>query len=109
MFGAIRDAIAKHEDPGWPHTIVHGNCPTGADYYAELAAVEFAYEVERFTPDWRKYGRKAGPMRNAEMCLAGADVALGFRKPGKSNGTDSMRRLLAKAGISTELYGEGWK
>lgn len=94
-----------------PCVIVHGNCPTGADYYAELAAIQLGCEIERFTADWETYGRAAGPIRNRDMALAGADIALGFRSQryNHSPGTDGMRRLLEKAGIPVELYGEGWK
>jgi hypothetical protein len=106
-----RDAVRKGEKI----TIVHGACPTGADYFADLYAVNNGHEVEPFPADWYPNGRdagidySAGPRRNREMAEAGADIALGFRMPGKSNGTDGMRKLCEAAGIKLELYGEGWK
>jgi hypothetical protein len=65
-------------------------------------------KTERYPADWKKHGRKAGPLRNEHMASLGADLALGFRCAGKSNGTDHMARMCEKYDIPLERYGEGW-
>lgn len=75
----------------WPQaedvTIVSG-CAPGVDTAGELAAQRIGYAVRRFPADWKRYGRAAGPFRNAEMARA-ADGALvvvdGEPTPGSSN------------------------
>lgn len=64
---------------GW--VIVHGDCPTGADAWADEYAITHMIEVERHPADWRTYGKKAGALRNNELVDAGADVCLGFINP----------------------------
>lgn len=90
--------------------IVHGNCPTGADYHAEVwAMMRKQPEPIRFDP-LAVPGRawpSAGPLRNIDMAKGGADWAAGFRSPGKSNGTDGMRRECVKYGIAGELFFKG--
>lgn len=63
----------------------------GADYLAERWASKRRFTIVRFWPDWDRLGKKAGPLRNAEMaryathCVAFWD--------GESRGTLSMINL----------------
>lgn len=84
--------------------IVHGDCPTGADNLADEAARELGFPVERHPALWEVYGRRAGPIRNEETALLGADLAIGFRSRGKSNGTDDMARRCANHRIPVEMH-----
>lgn len=64
-----------------------GGC-RGADLIGERYAKENGYKIERYLPDWDKYGKSAGPERNeimAKMC----DCVICFWD-GKSIGTKSM-------------------
>jgi len=66
----------------------------GADLLGEQIAKLFKLKVIRFLPDWNKYGKKAGILRNIEMgdyC----DIALIFWD-GKSKGTKHMIDYLKK-------------
>ena len=47
-------------------TIVSGRA-TGADRLGERFAEKFGLKVKYFPADWDRFGRRAGPMRNAEM------------------------------------------
>lgn len=70
-------------------TIVHGDCPQGADAIADRWAVRREHDgvrVERHPADWEMYGKSAGPMRNLEMARLGADLCIGFHR-GDSHGT----------------------
>ncbi len=90
-------------------TLVHGACPTGADSLAAIFGPLFGFEMEPHPADWNRFQKRAGPIRNREMAQAGAGAAIGYRDPGKSDGTDGMREECRAAGIPTLLRGEGWR
>lgn len=47
-------------------TVIHGNCK-GADKLAEKAAANLHLPVIACPADWKRFGRGAGPKRNAYM------------------------------------------
>ncbi len=100
---ALIDATAG-ADPKEPFTVVHGACPTGADAIADDLATRLGVIVERHPADWAAHGRKAGPIRNAEMIKAGADLVLAFPLPG-GRGTQHAIRLAREAGIPVKVWG----
>ena len=59
----------------------------GADSLAERYATNHCIELVVFKPDWKKYGRGAGPIRNRDIVDA-ADLVIAFWD-GKSKGTKS--------------------
>lgn len=100
----IERALVEHYKPG--AVIVHGDCPTGADFFADHAALSWGWEVERHPADWTKHRKAAGPLRNQEMVNLGADVCLAFPL-GASRGTrDCMARAEA-AGIPVIVCPQG--
>lgn len=68
----------------------------GADRLGELWAVNWGLPIKRFIPNWRKFGKKAGMIRNREMALF-ADKAVVFWD-GKSRGTKNMIENMRKLG-----------
>jgi hypothetical protein len=82
---ALDDLAAAHPSL----LVVHVACPTGADAmadawvarYRQWPALDHHADVERHPADWRRYGRRAGPVRNAAMVALGADVCLAFVRP----------------------------
>lgn len=84
-------------------TLVTGACRTGADPIAELFARDFGWNIERYPADWAQYGRKAGPIRNADMVGLGADVCLAFIL-NNSRGSTGTVDLVRKAGIPVVLH-----
>lgn len=83
--------------------LVHGGCPTGADAMCDEWARGFGAVIEVHPANWAKHGRAAGPIRNAEMVNAGADLALAFIKNG-SRGASHTASLAEAAGIPTKRY-----
>lgn len=75
--------------------IVSGACPTGADVGGETFAAEWEIPVRRFPADWAKWGKRAGPIRNAQMAEYADAVAL---FPG-GRGTESMMREAISQGL----------
>lgn len=89
-FGKL-DAI--HADFGVTELVSGG--AKGVDAAAELWAARRGIPVRVFKPDWARYRRGAGPVRNRQMA-AYADAAAVF--PGGS-GTRNMLAEAQKAGL----------
>lgn len=60
----------------------------GADLLGKRWAEEHGYKVAEFEADWDKFGKKAGPIRNAQMAKY-ANALIAFWD-GKSRGTADM-------------------
>ena len=94
-------------------TIVHGDCPRGADRMVrEFCERENEWAIdstggplcveERHPANWDTHGKSAGFRRNAEMVSLGADLCIAFVVPGQSKGTQHTINLARKAGIPVE-------
>lgn len=85
-------------------TLIHGDCPTGADSMAdEWAQCQPDITVERHPAEWQKFGRKAGPLRNKEMIDLGAKVVFAFIKD-NSRGASGTVKLANDADILVVKY-----
>jgi SLOG family YspA-like protein len=85
-------------------TIVHGNCPRGADAIADNFATQvLRVDVERHDADWANFGKSAGFRRNRLMVNTNPDMCLAFIR-NKSKGATSCRDLAKAAGIATETF-----
>lgn len=83
-----------------PITIIHG-AARGADTLAGRYAEECGFDVRAFPALWDKYGKSAGPIRNALMLSEGKpDLCIAFRGP-NSRGTQNMINQAEKAGVKT--------
>lgn len=115
---AVWRAIAAEYTKG-DITVVHGDCPTGADHFAhqwfsldeDEGFSNFATE-ERHPADWERacdeschhkprtkngkpYCPMAGHLRNQKMVDLGADVCLAFPLPDSRGTIDCIRRARA--------------
>lgn len=68
---------------------------SGAAKGADTLALRFAYEcrcqIKEYPADWKKYGRKAGPIRNQQMLDEGKpDLVVAF--PGGRGTADMIKR-----------------
>ena len=69
--------------------ILSGGC-RGADCLGERLAAERGWEIRRYPPEWEKYGKAAGPIRNKKM-VDDCHFAICFWN-GKSRGTKNLIR-----------------
>ena len=110
-YGYIRDRLWQLPDGA---TVVHGACPTGADWWTDQIARARGLRVEAHPAIWKPDGRQgptdysAGPRRNKHMASLGAALAIGFRMPGKSDGTNNMAAEAELVGIPVERHGWDW-
>lgn len=58
---------------GYPECVVSGGC-RGADAYGEAWAKKRGIKTLIFKPDWKKYGKSAGIIRNADIIEASTHV-----------------------------------
>ncbi len=80
--------------------IVSGHA-SGADALGEMFAEEHGLQCEIHPADWGKYGRSAGPIRNAEMAEV-SDALIAFWD-GQNPGTRSMIELARKKGLQVAV------
>lgn len=94
VFRALDDLAEQSEENPLGETmvtVVHGDCPTGADRWAdEWALVNWA-PCKRYPAAWDVHGRSAGPIRNQQMLNdSKPDLVLAF--PGGPGTADMVQR-----------------
>ena len=85
-----RDAVREWLRAAKPALVIHGGA-NGADRWMSDVAAELGLETMAFEADWKKYGKRAGPIRNKAMAKFLSDKrAIGLMAPG-GRGTDHMK------------------
>lgn len=98
-YNIVLEAIKQS---GFEITEVVSGTARGVDKLGERYAVENVIPITRFVPDWNKYGKRAGFLRNAEMGdYAEALVAVW---DGESRGTKQMIDYATKKGLKVFVY-----
>lgn len=112
----IRAALREHQQLAWElgggreFVVIHGHCPDGADMIADQICLSeiglvLGETLIRVPAEWSRYGRAAGPVRNARMLHEFSPThVVGFREGVKSSGTDDMTGRAVKAKLPTLLY-----
>jgi hypothetical protein len=96
----LKRLIAKH---GPDLVIVQGGA-SGVDSSFKLACQEMGIACEEFPARWDELGKRAGPVRDSEMVLAGAGYCLVFHPfSPRSKGSKDCASQAIEAGISTWL------
>ena len=98
---------AFHGEEGKVSHIIQGGAD-GADALAREWALARCVPVTTYPANWSKFGKAAGPMRNADMARAEYSMALDLGKrvlvlafPG-GRGTRSMVRIARELGLVTQ-------
>lgn len=73
----------------------------GADTLGEQYAKERGYRVDYYPADWKRYGKRAGYLRNEQMAQ-NADALVAFWD-GKSRGTKLMIELAKQYGLKVRV------
>lgn len=92
-------AVFAHVGVDLDSVEVVSGCCQGADLLGERLAAEHGWPVRQFPANWGKYGRAAGPIRNAQMADY-ADMCIVFPVAGIScRGTRDMVRVARSRGL----------
>lgn len=97
----IRDLIERLP----ADTVVVSGHGGNVDLYAERAAKARGLQTLIFPADWKKYGRSAGPLRNATI-VGNSDYVIA-PWDGKSHGTHDTIRKAESAGIPVQIVYPG--
>ncbi len=100
LFAVLEDFNQKY--PHTEKTLLSGGC-RGADYFAEQFAQEHKWKIERFLPDWKKYGPAAGPLRNNYMLQQKPDFIFCFPLA-SSKGTSQLISQIPKFSPFSKVY-----
>ena len=73
----------------------------GADSVGMIYAEKSGYGLELFPPEWGKYGKRAGFLRNEQMAIV-ADALIAFWD-GKSKGTQHMINIAREKGLKVRV------
>lgn len=95
--------IALQEAGNQPLTLIHGDCPTGADRIASLYATKIDLPQIKYPADWSLYGRAAGPIRNISMIDSKPNLVLAFQW-NNSKGTHHAISLAQKHAIPIRIF-----
>lgn len=98
----IETALAEYK--GQDITVITGGAK-GADTIAHNIAKKLGYKTMVFNADWGRYGRAAGPIRNAKMLSDGKpDLILAFHNDlSASLGTKNMINQAQREKIPVKL------
>lgn len=72
-------------------TLVSGGCPMGADRFAEIIAKKYSIPIKIYPADWKKYGKRAGFLRNTNIA-EDADILIALCAPDRKGGTEDTVR-----------------
>lgn len=104
------EKLASEYCPGYPSgdiqlpqgiEIISGGA-TGVDTVAIEWAIVNWIPFAEFKPDWKRYGRKAGPLRNQKMLDEGVDLVIAF--PGGKGTADMVRKAKRYSGVRVIEY-----
>ena len=82
--------------------IVSGAYYKGADLLGEKYAAEKGFLLTKFSADWKRFGRAAGPKRNEQMANY-ADTLVAFWD-GKSAGTKHMIEVSKRRNLKIKIF-----
>jgi len=83
--------------------IISGGCPKGGDRFAEIIAKNNGIPILIFYPDWMKYGKVAGFLRNRHIA-ENSEFLIACVAQDRTGGTeDTIKKFIKKYG-EEKLY-----
>lgn len=79
------DFLEIYEEGDW---IVSGGCPKGGDRFAEVIAKKYGIPILIFYPNWDKYKKSAGFVRNRDIAKK-SDVLIACVSRDRTGGTEN--------------------
>lgn len=104
-YNLLNSTISNYLKENTNNVEIISGAARGADQLGEQFAIEYGYQIKRFSANWNLYGKSAGPIRNrkmAEYASDGQGVLFAFWD-GKSRGTKSMINLAKKYGLEVHV------
>jgi hypothetical protein len=74
-------------------TIVSGGA-SGADKLSERFSTEFGIPMKVYLPDWQKYGKSAGMIRNSDI-ISNSDEVIAFWDGNSKGAANSINKAIA--------------
>lgn len=93
-YDLLRDTILSKFNPSDIQEIVSGGA-RGADKLGEQFAQEFGLKTNIFLPDWERYGKRAGFIRNTDI-IKNSDLVFAFwdeKSTGTLNSINTAKKL----------------
>jgi len=86
-----------------PTAICSGGCPQGGDRFAQLIAQDYGLPMLIHYPNWKKYGKSAGFVRNNDIAHD-SDILIACVAPDRKGGTeDTISKFIHKEQICLVL------
>ena len=102
-------ALENKVRDGYKITIVSGHAD-GADSLGEKYAEERGYGLKIYEADWKRYGKRAGMLRNKKMAEIGNALIAFFADGADSKGTKNMVKVAKEKNlIIREIYERDFK
>jgi len=91
-YKAVQEAFYEiYHDGDW---LVSGGCPKGGDSFAAKMALKYGMPILTFYPDWRKYSKSAGFIRNT-FIAEHSDILIACVSEDRTGGTeDTIKKFL---------------
>ena len=83
--------------------ICSGGCPEGGDKFAETIAEKMGIPILIFFPNWQRYGRKAGFIRNTSIAKY-SDILIACPSKDRTGGTEDTIKKFLKNKNEEYLY-----
>ena len=93
-YDLLRNTIVSKFNPSDILEVVSGGA-SGADKLGEQFAQEFGLKTNIFLPDWEKYGKQAGFIRNTDI-IKNSDIVFAFwdeKSAGTLNSINTAKKL----------------
>jgi len=106
----IIDTLSQVQQEKGVEVVIEGEAQ-GADVMGRSAAERLGIPVQPYIADWRKYGLRAGPVRNLNMLHEGKPtLILAFHNFLEgSKGTKNMVKIAMAAGVPVKVITERTK